>query len=345
MKPTLRKNVAAAMLLLAPLGAALVAQPAAAQYAPQYRVAQVAPGRITNMALNSDAGLRPGATLRLQVYGTPDARFATATLGDSGVRIALRERAPGEYVGTHVIRRGDRIDPRQAVTVRAGWGEGPVAVAFDYPASFQALAMGAGPAVAAPEVDSFVADLGGRLEPGRVLHFRLLGTPGSRVTLNIPKTVRNMPLRETQPGVYEASYTIRRSDDPIVFHDTVASLRTGERHVVARLNIDRHRDRVGAAGDTTPPRIVDITPANGDRLTDSGRQTRLSARLSDDGSGIDPASLRLRINGRDVTRDARIRDDEVRYREDLPRGRHTVELAVRDKAGNASRTTWTFEVV
>src|SRR5262249_42716578 len=41
MKPTVRKHMAAALLLLAPLGAVLVAQPAAAQYAPQYRVAQV----------------------------------------------------------------------------------------------------------------------------------------------------------------------------------------------------------------------------------------------------------------------------------------------------------------
>lgn len=343
MKPTLRKNVAAAMLLLAPLGAALVAQPAAAQYAPQYRVAQVAPGRITNMAFNSDSGLRPGATLRLQVIGTPDARWASATLGDSGVRIPLRERAPGEYVGTHVIQRGERIDPRQAVTVRAGWGDAPVAVAFDYPASFQALAMGAGPA-AAPVVQSFVADLGGRLEPGRVLHFRLLGTPGSRVTLNIPKTVRNMPLRETQPGVYEASYTIRSSDDPVVFHDTVASLRTGERHVVARLNLNQN-ERVGAARDTTPPRIVDMSPGNGDRVSDSGRSTRLSARLSDEGSGVDPASVRMRIDGRDVSGDVRLRDGEVHYREDLPRGRHTVELAVRDRAGNATRATWTFDLV
>ena len=345
MKTTLRKNIAAAALLLAPFGAALVAQPAAAQYAPSYRAAQVAPGRITNMALNSDAGLRPGATLRVQVVGTPDARWASATLGDSGVRVALRERAPGEYVGTHVIRRGERIDPRQAVTVRAGWGEGPVAVAFDYPASFQALPMGAGPVVAAPVVESFVADLSrGRLEAGRVLHFRLVGTPRSSVVMNIPNIVRDLPLQEVQPGVYVGDYTIRRSDDVKMLDRAVATLRTGDRHVAARVNIDRH-ELVGAVGDTTPPLILDLTPRNGDRVGDTGRNTRLSARLSDKGSGVDTTSVRLRIDGRDVSRDVRIRDDEVHYREDLPRGRHTVELAVRDRAGNASRATWTFDVV
>lgn len=234
MKPTLRKNVAAALLLLAPFGAALVAQPAAAQYAPQYRAVQVAPGRITNMSLNSDAGLSPGATLRVQVYGTPDARWANATLGDSGIRIALRERAPGEYVGTHVIRRGERIDPRQAMTVRAGWGEGPVAVAFDYPPSFQALAMGAGPA-ANPVVSAFSMSPSDDVEPGQVLRFRVEGTPGARVTVNVPDVAR-IPLREVRPGVYLGRYMVRDGDDTDAFSDARVVLRNGNQRVVAQLN-------------------------------------------------------------------------------------------------------------
>lgn len=235
MKPTLRKNVATALLLLAPLGAAIVATPAAAQYAPQYRVAQVAPGRITNMSLNSDAGLSPGATLRVQVYGTPDARFANATLGASGIRIALRERAPGEYVGTHVIRRGERIDPRQAMTVRAGWGEGPVAVAFDFPPSFQSLGMGAGPATTAT-VSAFTLSPSQDLAPGQVLRFRVEGTPRARVAVNVPDVVRNLPLREVRPGVYVGSYTLRRRDDPGAFRDAEVILRSGNQRIAAHVN-------------------------------------------------------------------------------------------------------------
>jgi hypothetical protein len=238
MKPTLRRNVAAAMMLLAPLGVAFVAQPAAAQDAPQYRVAQVAPGRLSNLSLNSDAGLSPGATLRVQVYGTPDARWASATLGDSGVRIALRERAPGEYVGTHVIRRGERIDPRQAMTVRAGWGEGPVAVAFDYPASFQALGMGAGPASGAV-VSAFTMSPSDDLEPGQVLRFRVEGTPRARVAVNVPEVVRNLPLHEVRPGVYVGRYTVRRRDDPDAFRDAEVVLRSGNQRIVSHVNTEQ----------------------------------------------------------------------------------------------------------
>jgi hypothetical protein len=234
MKATLRKNVAAAMLLLAPVGVALVAQPAAAQNAPQYRVAQVENGRITNMSVNSDAGLSPGATLRVQVYGTPDARWANATLGDSGVRIALRERAPGEYVGTHVIRRGERIDPRKAVTVHAGWGEGPVAVAFDYPPSFQALAMGAAPA-SQLAVSAFTMSPADDLEPGQVLHFRVEGTPGAQVAVNVPQVVRHLPLREVRPGLYVGRYTLRGRDDPDAFRDAEVILRSGNQRMAAHV--------------------------------------------------------------------------------------------------------------
>jgi hypothetical protein len=236
MKPVLRKHVAAALMVLAPLGAAFVAQPAAAQAAPQYRVAQVDPGRMTNLSLNSDAGLAPGATLRVQAYGTPDARWANVSLGQSGVRIALHERAPGEYVGTHVIRRGERIDPRQAMTVRAGWGEGPVAVVFDYPPSFQALAMGAGPAPSTAMVNSFSVSPANDLGAGDVVHFRLEGTPHARASVNVPDTVRNLPLREVRPGVYVGRYTLRRSDDPAAFRDARAVLRSGNQRAVAHAN-------------------------------------------------------------------------------------------------------------
>jgi hypothetical protein len=238
MNHSLRKNVAAALMVLAPLGAAFVAQPASAQHAPQYRVAQEAPGRITNMALNSDAGLSPGATLRVQVYGTPDARWANATLGNSGVRVALRERAPGEYVGTHVIRRGERIDPRQAMTVRAGWGEGPVAVVFDYPPAFQSLAMGAGPASQAV-VNAFTMSPSEDLAPGQVLRFRVEGTPRARVAVNVPDVVRNLPLREVRPGVYVGSYTLRQRDDPGAFRDAEVILRNGSQRIAAHVDTAR----------------------------------------------------------------------------------------------------------
>ena len=100
---------------------------------------------------------------------------------------------------------------------------------------------------------------------------------------------------------------------------------------------NRHRDQQG-------PAIFDVTPSQGDRVGARGL-TRISARFSDDRSGVDMRYLVLRVDGRDVTHRARVDGDDIRYAEDLRPGRHVAELVVRDRAGNASRRTWAFDVV
>ena len=92
--------------------------------------------------------------------------------------------------------------------------------------------------------------------------------------------------------------------------------------------------------DDRGPWIGDITASQGDR-----GWTRIAARFGDQGSGVDPASVMLRVDGRDVTRRARVDGDDIRYADDLRPGRHFAELLVRDRAGNATRRTWTFDVV
>jgi hypothetical protein len=96
--------------------------------------------------------------------------------------------------------------------------------------------------------------------------------------------------------------------------------------------------------DDRAPRISGVTPSNGARVGERGR-TSIQARLSDEGSGIDAGSVRVRVDGLDVTPDARIGSDEVRYVERLGRGRHSAEISVRDRAGNTARTAWSFNVV
>lgn len=225
--------IAAALLLLAPMGAMLVSQPAGAQ---QYRVEQARQGTIHGMTVDSDAGLQPGSTLRIAVRATPGARWASLALSDD-VRVALRERAPGEYVGTHVIRRSDRIDPTRQMVLRAGWSAEPVAVAYNYPAAFQTRSMGSAPARHDAAVERFAMwPRVERLEPGRVVRFRVEGTPNARAAVRIPGVLDWMQLREESPGTYVGSYTVRRNDDLDAFANARAMLRTGDQRVMARLD-------------------------------------------------------------------------------------------------------------
>ena len=339
MQARLRSTVAA-MMLLAPVAASFVAQPVHAQTR-----ATVATPSITNMALNSDAGLSAGATLRVQVYATPKARRATLALGDSGITVPLRERTAGNYTGTYVVRRSDHIDPTQLMTARVTFGDRTYSRQFNYPPAFQALAMGAAPSSMA--IERFVMRPMGRIEPGRELRFRLVGTPGADAWLDIPGVIRGVDLEEVRPGVYEGRYTVRRRDDAAAFGRAVATLRNGNQRATARVDL-RGRDedfgQAPAGRDDRAPLITDLTPANGERIGERGR-THISAHLADEGSGIDRDSVHLRLNGRDVGPDVRVSESEIHYRADLDPGRYTAELTVRDRAGNATTKAWTFDVM
>jgi len=233
MKNPLHSHIAAAVMALAPLGLAVMAQPAAAQNH-QYRVAESRQGTINGLTVDSDAGLRPGSTLRVHVRATPGARWANLSLADN-VRVQLREQAPGEYVGTYVIRRSDRIDPTRQMHLRAAWSGEPVVSAYNYPAAFQARAMGAAPASA--QVNSFAMwpREPDRMDPGRVVRFRVEGTPNARAGVRVPGVVDWLQLSEERPGTYVGSYTMRRQDDPGAFAGATAVLRSGDQRVMARL--------------------------------------------------------------------------------------------------------------
>lgn len=338
MQARLRSTVAA-MMLLAPLAAGLVAQPATAATTR----AATAPS-INTMSLNSDAGLTAGATLRVQLQASPHARSASVTLGDSGVTIPLRQQAAGNYTGSYVVRRSDRIDPTQLITARVTYGARTYSRSFNYPTSFQDLAaMGAGPAPSARmQIERFVMRPAGRLEPGRELRFRVVGAPGGEAWVDIPGVIRGVDLDEVRPGVYEGTYTVRRRDDARAFDRAVATLRNGNQRATARLDL-RGGDREFGRDDRAP-QITDLMPANGERTSERGRE-RVGAHLSDEGSGIDPSTARLRLNGRDVTADARVTPEEIRYRGQLDPGRYSAEVSVQDNAGNRTTKSWTFDVV
>jgi hypothetical protein len=197
-------------------------------------------------------------------------------------------------------------------------------------------------APAAPRIERFVLSMEGRINPGDELRFRMIGTPNARASVESPGVLRGLAMTEREPGVYVASYVVRPRDDRNAFTRAVATLDNGHRRLTANVDVVRDRDDRQARRDTVAPQISHVTPENGDRLDDRGR-VRISARVSDEGSGVE--SVTLRLDGRDVSRRLRVEGDSVRYRDDLPLGRHTAELVVRDRAGNVTRHNWTFDVV
>ena len=85
-------------------------------------------------------------------------------------------------------------------------------------------------------------------------------------------------------------------------------------------------------------------PANGERIGERGR-VQISASIADEGSGLDLSAVRVRIDGQDVSNNVRVTPDAIQLRDDLPPGRHTVEVKVGDNARNTTTKTWSFDVL
>jgi hypothetical protein len=89
-------------------------------------------------------------------------------------------------------------------------------------------------------------------------------------------------------------------------------------------------------GRQTPPR----TPK---AVLGEPRGGGLVVRYRDDqgGTGVDPASVRVRVGGRDVTDEARVTARILKLPpQGVPAGRSTVAFTIADRAGNASSVLW-----
>jgi hypothetical protein len=203
-------------------------------------------------------------------------------------------------------------------------------------------------------------DMSGVLATGQEVRFRMIGVPGGTGRVTVPGVLQNADMAETSPGVYELSHRLSVRDNPAAFPHATATLHAAGTVVTARLGSGasapgydsaRGPSYDGRGGyvqgrpqrDDRGPVIGQVTPSHGQRIDERGR-THIAARFGDDGSGVDPNSVRLLVDGRDVTGASRVQGDEIRYRENLAPGRHVAEVMVRDRAGNLSRRSWSFDV-
>lgn len=94
-----------------------------------------------------------------------------------------------------------------------------------------------------------------------------------------------------------------------------------------------------AAEPPAPSPWARLQPEPGARLGEAG-PTRIAAHLG----GVVPAGFVLRVDGLDVTEDARWDGGELQYHEYLPPGAHRVELVVRESSGQVRRADWSFAI-
>lgn len=186
-----------------------------------------------------------------------------------------------------------------------------------------------------PEIYAVYHDATRPLRRGDMLTIRVSATPGAdRVTASVGTAITNIELTEREPGRYFGSVTIDR-DIKVTNVPVYATLRDG--------NVVRQAESVQRLSvDTRPPQYAILTEEPAETFS---HDYPIGLSFSDDDSGIDARSVRLLLNGRDVTDLAVITDREIHYNAlDLPYGTSTFRLEVYDRAGNMSTREWQVTV-
>jgi hypothetical protein len=256
--------------------------------------------------------------------------------------IPLREVSRGVYTGEYTIRRQDRVVESSPIRATLRVRNRSMVANYSFPANFAAPPVAVVPPPAAPapaqlKIDRFIVAPVDKIEPGADLRFTLNGAPGATATFDIPGVIDNVAMREVRTGVYEGSYTIRRLDNLAPSRPIVARLRQGDRVVTATLTQP-------LMADAKPPVLRNLTPREGE-IVAGNAPTAVSASFDDTGGvGVDPKSVRILLSGRDITANSSVTSQFFSYRADLPPGRYTVDLTVKDLAGNAINKIWIFDV-
>lgn len=205
----------------------------------------------------------------------------------------------------------------------AGTGRKPVAAP---------LAVAATP----PVIERFTVKPIDKIEPGAELKLLLAGTPRARATFTIDDVARDIPMAETQPGVYEGSYTIRRMDNlPTAINISALLEANGQ---IARTQLAQPLQNESKA-----PVIKNPSPRDGETVV--ANPVLVSAVFEDaSGLGIDPRTVRVLLSGNDVSRQAGVTPQFFSYRTDLQPGTYAVDVSARDTVGRTVHQAWTFTV-
>ncbi|BDE06346.1 hypothetical protein WPS_16220 [Vulcanimicrobium alpinum] len=208
----------------------------------------------------------------------------------------------------------------------------------------QILVSRAMPSTPTPTGSAQIVDFGvaarGPLRAGETFSVTLHGTPGGRATFDIGTYLTGLPLPEVrgQPGTYETTYKVPEGVNfgrtTVYGHLTVGAT-SAPRAEASQL----------VAVTTTAPQIVDIAPQNG-LVVNSNKPSIYATYRSPTDVGISVSSVRIEVNGLDVTPSSTRTDTFITYSPSaaLADGTVTVKVSVADNAGNVARRSWTFSV-
>ncbi|HTD32489.1 MAG TPA: copper amine oxidase N-terminal domain-containing protein [Candidatus Elarobacter sp.] len=198
------------------------------------------------------------------------------------------------------------------------------------------------PSTPTPAGSAQIADIAvsakGPLRAGDSFTVTMHGTPGGKATFDIGSYLTGLPVPETQPGTYSTKYTV---PEGINFNRTAVYGHLS----VGGTDAPRAEAPQLVAVATTKPQIVDIAPPGG-QTVNNNKPSIYATYQSPTDVGINPSSVRIEVNGLDVTAASTRTDKFITYSPGaaLADGPVTVIVTIADNAGNTQSRKWTFTV-
>jgi hypothetical protein len=242
---------------------------------------------------------------------------------DRTTRIALN----GAIATIDVLQRGDRA------TIRYNIDSGEIRELLASRAVPAPIALpGAPTAIVGVETDAVRP-----LRAGDTLTVTLHGEPSGAATFDIGPYVNAIAMSERSPGTYVGSYVIPRganfADVPVI-----AQLRAPDGTTVQA----QAPNPVSAS--SVPPGVSDFAP-DAFAVVNNSRPA-IYATFSADAVPVNPSSVVLYVNGRDVTSGAIRTPYFIQYMPgySYPDGPVRVTVRVADLAGNVTTKSWSFTI-
>jgi hypothetical protein len=180
------------------------------------------------------------------------------------------------------------------------------------------------------------SDAGHPLRAGDTVHVTMHGTANASATFDIGSDVADQTMIQRSPGVYVGSYTIPRGAN---FADVA---------LIGRLSMGDDSAQAPApqtiSASSIGPGIADFAPDAGSTINTN--RPAVYASFASDAVPVNPASVLLWINGRDVTSECVRTTQFVQYLPSyaFPDGKIHVTVRVSDQAGNTTTKSWDFTI-
>lgn len=175
------------------------------------------------------------------------------------------------------------------------------------------------------------------LRPGDTISVTMHATPGGAATFDIGSYVIGISMPERGSGTYVGTYQLPSganfSEVPIIGHLKMAAASAPDVTAARTLS-----------SASRPPGIADFAPDVNARVNTS--RPAIFATFSAGAVPVNPSSVLMWVNGRDVTADCVRTESYVQYMPaySYPDGAVRVSVRVGDRAGNTTTKSWTFTI-